>query len=81
MKRRSSEMQYVVCVSNAGYKASLVVRRIYKVVPDREASARGLLRVVDESGEDYLFPDKLFVAVELPKAVGKKFAMSNREHR
>lgn len=74
MTKRSSEKQYVVCVNNSGYKASLVVRRIYRVVPDRDAGTRGLLRVIDESGEDYLFPAKLFVAVELPKEVEKKFA-------
>jgi len=66
--------QFVVCVSNRGYKASLVVRRVYRMIPDREAEERGLLRVIDESGEDYLFPSKLFAAIELPRAVGKKFA-------
>ncbi|MBI1892497.1 MAG: hypothetical protein HYS14_00055 [Candidatus Rokubacteria bacterium] len=76
MKRRSSETQYVVCVKNAGYKASLVVRRIYPVIPDPDARKRGLLRVLDESGEDYLFPEGLFAAIELPKAVGKMFSLA-----
>ncbi|MFQ5913342.1 MAG: hypothetical protein ACE5JS_09175 [Nitrospinota bacterium] len=75
MKRRSQETPYVVCVKNAGYKASLVVRRIYRMIPDAEARKRGLLRVVDESGEDYLFPEELFVAVELPKEVDKMFSV------
>lgn len=77
MKLHSSEPAYVVCVSNTGYKTSLVVRRIYKFVPDVESNKRGLLRVIDETGEDYLFPSKLFAAVELPKAVGKKFAAAS----
>jgi len=59
-----TRQQYVVCVKNTGYKTSLIVRKIYRVMPDPDASERGLLRVVDESGEDYLFPRRLFVAVE-----------------
>lgn len=66
--------EYVVCVSNADYRASLIVRRVYRVLPDPEATKHGLLRVVDESAEDYLYPAKMFVSVELPKAIGKQFA-------
>jgi len=73
MARRDPTEQYVVCVSNRGYQASLVVRRIYRSLPDPKAMTRGLLRVVDESGEDYLFPAKLFVAIELPKEAGRAF--------
>jgi hypothetical protein len=68
--------QYVVCLSNKGYRASLVVRRIYQALPDTEASARGLLRVIDESGEDYLFPDELFEAIELPTGLKRKLALA-----
>jgi len=71
---KKSGDQFVVCVSNRGYRASLVVRRVYRRIPDREAEDRGLIRVIDESGEDYLFPSRLFVSIELPRAVGKKFA-------
>jgi hypothetical protein len=53
-----------------------MVRRIYRVLPDREAEKRGLCRVVDESGEDYLYPKKLFMAVDLPSALSKKFAVA-----
>lgn len=74
MSRRNSESQFVVCIDNKDYRASLVARRIYRVIRDPEAEKRGLLRVVDESGEDYLFPDKLFVRIELPKALGRIFA-------
>ncbi|MBI5167742.1 MAG: hypothetical protein HY998_08440 [candidate division NC10 bacterium] len=76
MRRRAVEKRYVVCVKNEGYRASLVARRIYRCLPDPEAGKRGLLRVVDESGEDYLYPEKLFVAIELPKAVGKAFSLA-----
>ena len=64
--RRSS---FVVCVRNTGYPAALETRKIYRTVTDREAEAHGLLRVVDESGEDYLYPAKLFMAVDLPQPV------------
>ena len=62
----------MVCLANTGYKASLVVRRIYEAIPDAEASSQGLLRVVDESGEDYLFPQTLFEAIELPTGLKRK---------
>ena len=66
--------QYVLCLSNRGYSASLVVRRVYESRPDAEAAKRGLLRVVDESGEDYLFPEGLFAALELPHAIRQRLA-------
>lgn len=76
MAKRKQEWRHVVCVANEGYRASLVVRRIYHVLPDREAAKRGLLRVVDESGEDYLYPKKLFAAVDLPSALSRKLAVA-----
>ena len=51
-----------------------MVRRIYEVIPDPEAEKHSLLRIVDESGEDFLFPETLFVPIELPKSVGETFA-------
>ena len=53
MKRSRNGTQYVVCVANRGYRVSLVVRRLYRLIPDRDALQRGLLRIIDESGEDY----------------------------
>jgi len=67
MGRKSGKRKYVVCVGNRGYPASLIVRRIYRTITDPVAERRRLVRVVDESGEDYLFPSALFVAVDLPK--------------
>ena len=74
MKQRRDEGEYVVCVSNKGYRASLVVRRLYRVLHDEEASRRGLIRVIDESGEDYLYPADMFVAIELTKEAGRRLA-------
>jgi hypothetical protein len=69
MRKTTSTGSYVLCVRNDGYPASLLVRRLYQRVPDRNAAARGLLRVVDESGEDYLYPEKFFVSIALPRPV------------
>lgn len=55
---------YVVCVCNDGFAASLEVRKIYQTVPDADAKQSGMIRVVDESGEDYLYPEQWFVAME-----------------
>jgi len=58
-----------VCVNNSGYEASLERRKIYSLLADPQAKKHKLLRVVDESGEDYLYPESFFVAVTLPPAV------------
>ncbi len=57
--------QEAVCVKNEGYAVSLEPRKIYSVVPD-EAARMGFARIIDESGEDYLYPADFFVPVELP---------------
>jgi len=57
---------FVICVRNEGFEASLAVRKLYRVLPDQEAEAQSLIRVVDETGEDYLYPAELFAAVDVP---------------
>src|ERR1039458_7826228 len=66
MKR--SEPRFVVCVKNKGYAASLELRKLYQVVADVAAAKLGQIRVIDESGEDYLYPEEYFVPVQLPQA-------------
>jgi hypothetical protein len=61
----------VVCIDSAGYEASLERRKIYVALPDAEAERLGLLRVVDESGDDYLYPKAAFRTIALPDAVRK----------
>ena len=61
--------RFAVCVRNDGYEASLERNKIYAVLPDIEAERDGDLRVIDESGEDYLFSADRFVAIEVPAAV------------
>jgi hypothetical protein len=63
--------QLVVCVDNDGYPASLEKRKIYVALPDPDATKHGLLRIVDESGEDYLYPKGFFRPIALPEAVKK----------
>jgi hypothetical protein len=61
--------QLVVCVDNEGYAVSLEKRKIYIAVPDPAAEKHGMLRIIDESGEDYLYPRALFRSIALPQAV------------
>ena len=70
---KGTSPHFVLCVRNTGFRTSLVARKIYRALPDPDARRRGLLRVVDESGEDYLFPDTLFVAIALPRAAARAF--------
>jgi hypothetical protein len=60
---------FAVCIRNTGNEASLELRKLYEVVSDPDAEADGMIRVIDESGEDYLFPAAFFVRTPLPAAV------------
>jgi hypothetical protein len=71
MSQRKLVLKFAVCVRNADYPASLELHKIYRVLPDEDAAIDGDIRVVDESGEDYLYPAEYFVFVELPKSVEK----------
>ena len=66
---KSQAKQLVVCVDNEGYAASLEKRKIYVALRDAGAEKHGMLRVVDESGDDYLYPKAFFRAIALPLAV------------
>ena len=70
MKRRKTLAKYfAVCINNRGYPASLELHKIYRVLPDEDAAEDGDIRVIDESGEDYLYSAARFVEVELPQTV------------
>ena len=64
---KRTRQRCLICVNNDGYPASLEKGKVYRVVPDPRAAAKGTVRIVDESGEDYLYPSERFVAIELPK--------------
>jgi hypothetical protein len=70
-------MQFVVCINNHDYPTSLEVRKIYQVLPDDIAARHQMLRVIDESGEDYLYPISYFVRIELPEAALQIFAVAS----
>jgi len=67
--RESSPVQFAVCIDNADYPASLVLHKIYRVLPDNGAVADGDIRVIDESGEDYLYPASRFAEIDLPQPI------------
>jgi hypothetical protein len=68
---KTSVKKFVVCLKNTGYEVSLETRKIYQLLPDSGAAKHKQLRVVDESGEDYLYPASFFSPIELPQPVRK----------
>jgi hypothetical protein len=68
--------RFVVCIKNEGYPASLELRKIYQVIPDARAAEHEYIRVIDESGEDYLYPADYFVPIELPQDVEEVFSLA-----
>jgi hypothetical protein len=78
-KTTGAERQFVICIDNSGYPASLELHKVYAVLPDARAAEDDFLRVVDESGEDYLYSAKRFVSVELPQQVKRSWVRRVRE--
>jgi len=76
MDQTRTELHLVICVNNEGYRASLEPRKIYQALPDEQAAAHCLIRVVDESGEDYLYPIHHFLPVTLPQTVVAALALA-----
>ena len=70
MKRRKSQPRFVICLKNEKCE-DLEPRKVYRVLPDEAAAAGGYIRVIDESGEDYLYPQDYFLPIELPQAAQK----------
>ena len=69
VEAKKPEPEFVVCLKNQGYAASLELHKIYRVLPDPQAEKDGDMRIIDESGEDYLYPEDWFVLIEVPEAV------------
>ncbi|MEK6201924.1 MAG: hypothetical protein N2A40_05835 [Desulfobulbaceae bacterium] len=65
---------FVVCVNNSGYEVSLEPRKLYQVLPDSEAAKHHQVRIIDESGDDYLYPELLFLDVPQPEYVAEQVA-------
>jgi hypothetical protein len=68
--------RFAICVDNTDYPASLELHKVYRVLADKEAQKDGDLRVIDESGEDYLYPASYFVLVKLPRDTAKSLDRS-----
>ena len=66
---KASTKQFVICLKNKGHEVSLELRKVYSVLPDPRAAKHGLIRVIDESGEDYLYPKRFFAPIELPQPI------------
>ena len=66
---------FMVCVNNHGYEASLETRKIYEILVDKTAEKHHQLRVIDESGEDYLYPSDYFAPVRLPAGTKEKLEL------
>jgi len=77
MKQRKTEPRFVLCIRNEGCE-DLELRKIYQVLPDEAAAEDNYLRVIDESGEDYLYPADYFVPIKLPQAVEKTLLLTLR---
>lgn len=67
---------FLLCVEDGGHPVSLEARKVYRAITDADAESHGLVRVVDESGEDYLFPSTLFVRIQVPQEAEKVFSRS-----
>ena len=65
---RRTEARFVVCVKNKDYAASLELRKLYQIVSDEDAAKLHQIRVIDESGEDYLYPEEYFIPIQLPQS-------------
>jgi hypothetical protein len=72
----AARKRFAVCLRNEGYEASLEKRKIYEVLSDLEAERHDQLRVVDESGEDYLYPESFFAEIELPQPLRRALTAS-----
>ncbi len=67
MARHKNPNRYALCIDNGGYPESLEVRKVYVVLPDERAAANNYIRVIDETDEDYLYPAKYFVIIDVPE--------------
>ncbi len=77
MNRSPSNADYVVCINNDGYEVSLEPRKLYEVLSAPEAQKHNQLRIVDESGDDYLYPARFFATIKVPHAVSKALRQAN----
>lgn len=73
MKKKTAEARFALCIENRDCE-DLEKRKIYQILPDEEAAREGYLRVLDESGEDYLYPESYFIVIELTRKAQEALA-------
>jgi hypothetical protein len=76
--KRRRDAQFAVCIDNEGYKASLELGKLYRVVPDKDAQSHGLVRVIDESGEDYAYSSNRFHSMKVPPVIERALLHTRR---
>jgi len=77
MNRRKIKPKFAICIHNEEYPVSLEVRKIYQLIPDRSAARHKFVRIVDESGEDYLYPESYFIPIKVPSTVEKALLLAS----
>lgn len=78
MKDQEPNPRLAICIDDGGYVDDLKVRTVYQALPDESAARSNYIRVVDETGEDYLYPVSLFVPIEVPREVEEAFSLPKR---
>jgi hypothetical protein len=76
--RKHRDEQFAVCIDNEGYKASLELGKLYRILPDKDAQTNGLVRVIDESGEDYAYSSNRFHSMKIPPVIARALLHTRR---
>ncbi len=76
MESENTQSRFAICLNNTGYPDDLKVRTVYQVLPDESAASSNYIRVIDETGEDYLYPSEYFVFVEVSSEVAKTLILT-----
>ncbi len=71
--------EFVVCLNNDGYAASLEVGKLYRIIPDQEAAKHGGIRVIDEDGEDYFYDSAMFCPLQVPPLVAETLILASKQ--
>jgi hypothetical protein len=77
MSRTRVEARFALCIDNRRYRASLIVHKLYRLVPDLKAERHGLIRIIDETGEDYLYSRDRFVKLNIPASLRQRLAAAS----
>ena len=78
LTKNRRDAQFAVCIDNEGYKASLELGKLYRMLPDKDAQAHGLVRIIDESGEDYAYSANRFHSMKIPPVIERALLHTRR---